>query len=141
MRSIDECFDEKGRCILLYPNISPTMGHWVCMIRSKKGIEFFDPYGEAPEEQKNGLSEDRKEALDIEEPTLKRLLRASGLPVYYNTHAFQADGADIATCGKHCAVRLLYAPFSLDKYAGIIKKSGLTADNFVTGVVYDKIRK
>lgn len=141
MRSIDECFDEKGRCIILFPNISPTQGHWCCMIRNKKGIEFFDPYGDPPEAQKDGLSESRKEALDIDDPVLTRLLRASGLPVYYNTHAFQKDTADVATCGRHCVVRLLYAPYSLDKYASIIKKSGLSPDDFVSGLTYDKLRK
>jgi hypothetical protein len=141
MRSIDECFDSHGRCILFFPNVSATMGHWCCMIRRPKSIEFFDPYGDAPEEQKNGLSESRKEALDIDEPSLKRLLRGSGLPVYYNTHPFQADRSDVATCGRHCVVRLLYAPYSLDKYAGIIKKSGLTPDDFVSGLTYDKLRK
>jgi hypothetical protein len=141
MHSIDEAFDEHGRCIILFPNASPTMGHWCCMIRRPKSIEFFDPYGDAPEEQKDGLSEERKEALDIDEPVLTRLLRASGLPVYYNTHPFQADRADYATCGRHCVVRLLYAPYSLDKYAKIIKKSGMSADNFVSGLTYDKLRK
>jgi hypothetical protein len=141
MRSIDECFDEKGRCILFFPNASPTVGHWCCMIRRPKSIEFFDPYGETPEAQKDGLSEGQKQSLDIDEPVLTSLLRASGLPVFYNTHPFQTDRSDVATCGRHCVVRLLYAPYSLDKYAGIIKKSGMSADDFVSGLTYDKLRK
>jgi hypothetical protein len=141
MTSIDQCFDDKGRCIILFPNVSATMGHWCCMIRRPKSIEFFDPYGDAPERQKDGLPEHHKENLDIDEPLLTRLMRASGLPVYYNTHPFQSDRAAISTCGRHCVVRLLYAPYSLDKYASIIKKSGLTPDDFVSGVTYDKLRK
>jgi hypothetical protein len=141
MSSIDQCFDEHGRCILFFPNVSATMGHWCCMIRRPKSIEFFDSYGDPPEAQKDGLSEARKEELDIDEPALMRLLRASGKPVYYNTFPFQKDRSDIATCGRHCIVRLLYAPYSLDKYASIIKKSGMSPDDFVSGVTYDKLRK
>lgn len=141
MNSIDECFDEKGRCVMLFPNVSPTMGHWIAMIRRPNCIEFFDPYGDPPEEQKEGLSQSRLEALDIERPLLTELMRKSGLPVYYNTHAFQSSKGDIATCGRHSAVRLLYAPYSLDKYKKIIDKSGLSADDFVSGVTYSKLRK
>ena len=141
MNSIAEAFDRKGRAIVLFPNASPTMGHWCCMIRKKDGIEFFDPYGEAPEDQKEGLSQSRMEQLDIARPYLTKLLKASGVPVYYNTHQFQQDKSSVATCGRHCAVRLLYAPFSLDKYADTIEKSGLSPDDFVAGVTYDKLRK
>lgn len=141
MSNIEECFDRKGRAIILFPNASPTMGHWCCMINKPSGIEFFDPYGEPPEEQKGGLSQSRLEQLNIERPTLTALMKASGRPVYYNTHGFQQEKADVATCGRHCAVRLLYAPYSLNRYYNIIKRSGLSPDNFVSGITYDKIGK
>jgi hypothetical protein len=141
MSSIDQCFDRKGRCIILFPNASPTMGHWCCMIRKAGGIEFFDPYGEAPEEQKDGLSQGRLEALQIERPLLTNLMKASGKPVYYNTYPFQKDRSDVATCGRHCVVRLYYAPLSLEKYKQSIDSSGLSPDDFVAGLTYDKIRK
>lgn len=140
--SAEELFDEKGRAILLFPNSSPTSGHWTCLINHPKYIEFLDPYGSPPDtDQKDGLSNSRLKQLDIEKPYLTRLLRASGKPVFYNNHAFQSSSPSVASCGKHCVVRLLYAPYSLDKYGAIIKKSGMSADNFVCGLVYDKLRK
>ena len=141
MSSINEAFDKKGRAIILFPNASPTMGHWCCMLNKQSGIEFFDPYGEAPEDQKDGLSKSRLEELDIARPYLTSLLKASGRPVFYNTHPFQKDKSNIATCGRHCAVRCLYAPYSIDKYKAIIDSSKLSPDDFVAGVTYDKIRK
>lgn len=142
LSNIEEMFDAKGRAILLYPNISPTAGHWTALLNKKEGIEAFDPYGDAPDtEQRGGISKGRLEQMDIEKPFLTKLLRASGRPVYYNNHAFQSSSPSVATCGRHCVVRLLYAPYSLDKYGAIIKKSGLTADNFVSGLTYDKLRK
>ena len=140
--SIDDVFDDHGRAIILFPNVNPTTGHWCCMIRRPKRIEFFDSYGDGPDDgQRDGLTRSRLEALDMDQPLLTELMRQSGLPVYYNKHQFQSDRTDVATCGRHCVVRLLYAPYSLQKYKSIIDKSGLSADDFVTGVVYDKIKK
>lgn len=142
MNSINQLFDAKGRAILLFPNASPTVGHWTALLRRRDGsIEFFDPYGDPPESAKGGLSRSKLEAFDIETPELTRLLKASGRPVYYNTYPFQKDRADVATCGRHAAVRLLYAPLTLDQYADTLDKSGYAPDDFVSGVTFDKIKK
>jgi hypothetical protein len=141
LSSIDQAFDAKGRCVLLVPNASPTMGHWCAMIKRKDGIEFFDPYGDAPEDQKEGLSQSRLEALDIDQPYLTKLLRASGKPVHYNTKAFQVDKASVATCGRHAISRLLYAPYSIDEYDKCVRSSKLSPDDFVSGLTYNALKK
>jgi hypothetical protein len=140
--NVNDLFDEKGRAIILFPNNSPTSGHWTCLINRQDSIEFFDPYGDAPDTaQKDGMSKGRLEMLDIERPDLTRLLRESGKPVFYNHHQFQKESPNVATCGRHCVVRLLYYPYSLDKYGAIMKKSKMSPDDFVSGVTYDKLRK
>jgi hypothetical protein len=111
------------------------------MLKKKKGIEFFDPYGEKPEEQLEDIPQSKLEMLDQAQPFLTKLLRGSGLPVYYNKYGFQKEKANMNTCGRHCAVRLLYAPYSLEKYKSIIDKSGLPPDDFVSGITYDKLKK
>jgi hypothetical protein len=141
VKSIDQIFDAKGRCIILFLTSSPTEGHWCCLLRKKKGIEFFDPYGEPPEAQKRGADPALLEQLGQRQPRLLQLLRESGQPVFYNTHAFQKDSPSINSCGRHCVVRCLYAPDSLEKYKKIIDSSGLSPDDFVSGVTYDKLRK
>jgi hypothetical protein len=141
MDDIDQCFDRKGRCIVLYLRDSPTSGHWICLIRRHDSIEFFDPYGEAPEEQKQGLSRSRLEALDMEQPFLTALMKKKGIPVHYNTHPFQKLRNDIATCGRHCVVRLAYKSLPIEKYAAMIRKSGLSPDEFVSGVTFKAIGK
>jgi hypothetical protein len=141
MKDINQCFDSKGRCIILFLTTSPTEGHWCCMLRKKKGIEFFDPYGDPPEAQKEGISGGLLTQLDQRQPYLTSLMRASGKPIYYNRHAFQQDKESINTCGRHCVVRCLYAPYSLNKYKAIITKSGLSPDDFVSGVTADKLGK
>jgi hypothetical protein len=141
MRSADDLFDAKGRCILLYPNSSPTSGHWVALIRRPDRIEFCDSYGEAPDTQNDDLPTAYLKTLEMDRPHLTRLLRASGLPVFYNRHQFQKESPNVATCGRHAAVRLLYAPYSLEKYKKVIDSSGMAADDFVSGVTYDRLRK
>lgn len=141
MKDIDDMFDSKGRCILLYPNAAINAGHWCCLIRRPDSIEFFDPYGDKPEEQKNGLSRTRLQELEIHEPYLMRLMRNKRIPIFYNKLGFQQKNDDVATCGRHCVVRLLYSPYDLDTYHQIIKKSGLSPDSFVTGITFDKLKK
>lgn len=141
--SINDIFDRRGRCVMLFPTMSPTDGHWCCLLKTRKdkGIEFFDPYGDAPEKQKDGLSKTKLEQLDMDKPLLTRLLRASGYKVFYNTFPFQTEHRNINTCGRHCVVRCLYAPYSLDQYKRIIDKSGLLPDEFVVGITADKLKK
>lgn len=130
--AIDDLFDGQGRCIMLYTPHDPTSGHWVCLIRKPTHIEYFDSYGDKPD-----IADD----LGDQPPLLTQLLKASGMPVFYNTHQFQKERGDVATCGRHVVCRLLYAPKSLDQYAAAIKKSGLSPDDFVSGLTFDKLRK
>ena len=141
MSSINQAFDKKGRSIMLYLTEDETTGHWVCMLNKGNKIEFFDPYGEAPEQALDTVPEENREALGEDEPLLTRLMRASGKEVYYNTYGFQKDKADVNTCGRHAVVRCLYAPYSLEKYKNIIDKSGMTPDNFVSALTAEKLGK
>ena len=136
-----QMFDAKGRCILLFLTSSPTEGHWCCLLNKKKGIEFFDPYGEPPGEILDDIPTSRLKALDQNQPYLSRLLRASGRPVYYNTHEFQQDKVSVNTCGRHCVVRCLYAPYSLEKYAKVIKDSGMSPDDYVSALTANALGK
>jgi hypothetical protein len=140
-RSIDELFDSKGRAILLYLVSSETSGHWVCLMKKNGRIEFFDPYGDAPEETKKYVNPKLLDKLKQTPNYLLDLLAKSEKPVFYNTHPFQSERSDVATCGRHCITRLAYLPFTTEKYKSIIDRSGLTPDKFVCGFVYDKIKK
>ena len=141
MSHIDECFDDKGRAIMLFLTTGPAEGHWICMLKKGDTIEYFDPYGEAPEQEKKWLSKEMLEKLGQDEPYLKRLMAASGYKIIVNKHKFQKDGGDINTCGRHCVVRCLYAPYSLAQYAKVIKSSGMSPDDFVGALTADMLKK
>jgi hypothetical protein len=104
-------------------------------------IEFFDPYGDKPEEALKTVPEDEKEEYGEDEPYLTNLLRASGKKVIYNTYPFQKERRDVNTCGRHSVVRCLYAPYSLAKYKKVMDSSGMSPDNFVSALTADKLGK
>jgi hypothetical protein len=140
-RSLDECFDSNGRCIILFLTEDDHTGHWCCMLRTPRGVEFFDPYGDKPEDQLENVPQSRLEQMNEAQPYLTNLMRRSGLPIYYNTHGFQKERGNVNTCGRHCVVRLLYGNKSLSQYKSIIDKTGLCPDDFVSGITYMKLKK
>jgi hypothetical protein len=141
MRSIDEAFDRKGRCIMLYLTEDAHSGHWVCMLKKGNSIEYFDPYGEAPEEALQDVPQSKLEQLNEAYPYLTRLMRGSGKKVTYNHHPFQQLKRDINTCGRHAVVRCLYAPYPINKYKKVMDSSGMTPDNFVSALTADALGK
>jgi hypothetical protein len=66
MNSINQLFDSKGRAIIFYPQQNENSGHWTAMIKSGRDIEFFDPYGEEPDAQKDGLSAGKLEQMSMD---------------------------------------------------------------------------
>jgi hypothetical protein len=45
-KTIDEALDDKGRLMILYLTESPSEGHWVCLLKRKSTLTYFDPYGQ-----------------------------------------------------------------------------------------------
>jgi len=132
-----DCFDDEGRFILLYTPQDPTSGHWVClMLEVIEGrpyaIHYFDPYGEKP---------DIPADLGDQPPTLTELLEKSKLPVYYNTHQYQTERSDVATCGRWVITRLLYKDLDEDEFYDVVKRFKGPPDDFVVGLTYGALRK
>lgn len=142
---IDQIFDDKGRCMLLFNTINDSAGHWVCMHKKKDRIDFFDPYGLKPDEPMKWLTEEKRDDLDMETRRLTQLLKSSGYKVYYNTFEFQSDKHS-NTCGRWCASRLLYLNYDLDQFYQFInhyknKYELGTLENAVTYLTYEIINK
>lgn len=135
--SIYDIFDRFGRVMLLYPIENERTGHWVCLINHKDKIEFFDPYGEKIDDALNysgGIN--RRRQLETDIPLLTNLLKKAGKKVIYNKYPFQIENNNIATCGRHCVVRLLNKDKSLYEYAKMIQKSGLLPDEYVSKITH-----
>jgi hypothetical protein len=135
--NIQDIFDSQGRFMLLYPTENERTGHWVCLIDHGNSIEFFDPYGEGVDDAlqySGGMN--RRRQLETDRPLLSNLLKKSGKKVIYNKYPFQIENDDIATCGRHCVMRLLHKDKSLKEYANMIKKSGLLPDEYVSKITH-----
>ena len=92
----------KSYFILLYPVISETSGHWVCMTRYDKTIEYFDSYGLQPDKPLDwGKFKQTPHYLS-------QLLAKTKLRIHYNTIDFQNKrDYTISTCGAFCVFRIL----------------------------------
>ena len=140
-RSIDDVLDEKGRLMLLYLTEDQNTGHWVCLLkyRDQPILEFFDPYGIAPDNESKWLTQEKLEQFGQDTKHLSKLLRESPYKVIWNKTKFQKDVSDINTCGRHCLCRLYMKHLTLPQYTKLLKSSGVSPDDFVSGFTYNLI--
>jgi hypothetical protein len=144
MDSIDDIFDNFGRCMMLYLTTDEYTGHWTCLIRDDehKTIEFFDPYGGyAPDGQRKWLPKEKQIELGEDKPLLTKMIKDAGYKILSNPYHFQEESEDINTCGRHCCARLLLSYVPLKEYKKIIDDSGMTPDKFVTDFTSQVIHK
>ena len=131
--SIDGLFSRCNCCIILYQE-EINSGHWVCLFKRNKTIYFFDSYGIRPDRQQHTMSESVRKRF-YEDPELIYLMYHSPYKIDYNPYQFQADGMDIATCGRHCIVRLWNRGKNADQYKKwvdkVCKKHTLNPDELV----------
>jgi hypothetical protein len=141
IQHIDQLFDRHGRAILFVPQQNEQQGHWCCLIKRRKTIEFFDPYGDPPEGQKDTISEEQLARMKMNEPLLAELLTNNPYKVIFNKVQLQKLENDVNTCGRHCVARLLYHTHPVQKYREILKRSQMSPDEFVVKLTYDDLGK
>ena len=90
--------------VLLYPVTSETNGHWVCLTRYDKTIEYFDSYGEKPDSPFKWPTSNFKDNPRY----LSELLKKTKLHIVYNSIDFQSKRDEmISTCGCYAVFRIL----------------------------------
>jgi len=72
---------------------------------------------------------------------LTELLEHCPYELKSNAYPFQKDGTNVNTCGRHCTTRLYFKHLKLPQYIKLVKSSGLSADEFVSGFTYNLIGK
>jgi len=121
---INNIFYPYNNFILLYQK-SKTSGHWVCLIKRRNEIEFFDPYGVFPDEQ--------FKYLQYKQPLyLTKLLLNSNCKIVYNNKKFQEKDKNVNTCGRHILLRLVASHLNLDEYKKLFQNQKLDSDEIVT---------
>lgn len=135
-KNIDEILYPYGACIILF-EAKPRYGHWCCIFKiNNKLLEFFNPYGGYPDDSLEYIPIDFRLKSYQFYPYLSILMYNSPYELSYNEYKFQKHGNDIKTCGRWCAIRLIFRNLSLDEFYHLIKYLkdllNITSDELVT---------
>lgn len=119
-KTIDELIYPYDACFLLFET-KPKFGHWCVIIKYNNTIEFFDSYSGYPDDVLSYIPEDFREISHQNYPYLTQLLYECPYKIEFNDHKYQKYNTDINTCGRHCAMRILFKNLDLKKYDKLIK--------------------
>jgi len=120
--NIDDLFGDKDSITILYMT-HENYGHWCCLNKINDNlIEWFDPYGVFPDHEQLLISPEIRTKMNQDLPYLSKLLKNSKYQLSYNQYKFQEWKKDVNTCGRHCAIRILFRKIPLDKYKKIFDK-------------------
>jgi hypothetical protein len=131
--------DTDYRIILIEQNYNS--GHWCCILRYGKTIEWFDSYGIKPPNELNFISTIKNKVLGQKKKTLTDLLddaTSRGWNVVWNKKKLQKLKDGVNTCGRWVLLRITMMKdmmFDLPDFLAFIEKnfegSGLTRDEIV----------
>ncbi len=133
LENLDELFGKDGTGFLLYEK-SPRNGHWTCLIKHKKKIEFFDSLGYFPDDELKKIPMAMRKLIHEYFPYLVRLLDDYGWPVEYNHTKLQKNKPGVNTCGRWCLNRCVWKQISLESYVESyerLKEEGYNLDEFI----------
>jgi hypothetical protein len=138
--SIDQILEPYGACILLY-EAKPRYGHWCCIFKvNDRLLEYFNPYGGFhegfPDESLEYIPMDFRLKSHQYYPYLSMLMYNSPYQLSYNEYPFQKHNQNIKTCGRWCAIRIVFKNYSLNEFSDLIKflkkKLNINSDQLVT---------
>lgn len=120
--------------VVLY-EVKPNFGHWVLIFKSPEGIEHFDSYSYKPDDEFSFIPKDFRKVSGQDNKYLLNLLSKRD-DINYNQYKFQADGGDIATCGRWAILRYLFKDLTIDEFARMISRTtnqlNITPDELVS---------
>jgi hypothetical protein len=106
-QDIDQLLDPYDGCIILYET-EYSYGHWVLLMRTRWGIEFFDSYGVKIDDQIKNIRENYRDIKGQLFPHLTMMILNSGrYNIISNAVQLQKKSANIQTCGRWCIFRYL----------------------------------
>jgi len=129
---------DKSYVFLLYQH-RPNDGHFVCIMRYGKTIEFFCSYGSKIDGPLYWTPLPARQALGEGKPYLSMLLKKASkqFKSVHNPVAFQSKKDGVATCGAYCVMRVnQLVNHNQDLHEFIDYMEELKKD---TGLTYDEI--
>ncbi|KAA0174408.1 hypothetical protein FNF27_04201 [Cafeteria roenbergensis] len=145
-KHISDLFGRHKALILFYPGKEDgegnVDGHYTCMIRHPDGLDYYDPYGDVPDNPKKYSV--KRDMLYAEKGrrnsliALMKKLHGEGQFVDYSHHKHQNPTMGIATCGRHCLNRCMFPELGNDEYNALLsrmaKRWRLTLDDTVCAI-------
>jgi hypothetical protein len=120
-------------------------GHWVCVMRYDKTIEYFNSYGCKWDTDWKFINRMIRMILQQNTNEMTRLMdtaSADGWKTIWNKHRFQKLSSKIQTCGRWCVLRIemLKMGYTLQQFYDFIKscekKMGEKSDFIVSQFVF-----
>lgn len=130
-RTIEEVFQGSTAVMLLY-EYEDKMGHWTCLIKHPDSIEFFDPYGEKPDQQKAYIPKNRWTINKLSHLLYDAATR--GWTIEYNEVKLQSLAKGINTCGRWIAIRIRYRSIDLNSFQKIFQELSKPKDQAIVKI-------
>lgn len=122
-----------------------NFGHWCCLMRYNKTIEWFNSYGTKPKTDLGTISKLKNIIFGQDVNDFNHLIKKlpEGWNVIYNKKRLQKLNRNVNTCGRWCILRLITLNslnFDLEDFIKFIelnmKKTGLSSDLLVCAWIY-----
>lgn len=132
-KSLDDLMGPYGACIILYET-KQNYGHWCCIFKlDDNAVEFFDPYGIFPDHELFWIKKEFRVRTKQNYPYLSHLMMGSVYILTFNHYRFQKYEKGINSCGRWCALRLIFRKLPLQAFIEIFDKDRpYTKDFYVT---------
>jgi len=125
----------KDGIILYYPVESKTSGHYACMWLKDSTMCYFDSYGLNITGDilfSQYLMNEENKTVRHYLPDLIQDFKQRGGTILINPYRYQSMNSDIATCGRHAAIRLLFKDLNHDQYHKLFRYKNLSNDDLIT---------
>ena len=115
INNIDKFFKRNKYLIILY-EWKKNYGHWTCILKQGKTLEFFDSYGTQPDMELKDFSKYTRNQYGMEFPLVAKLLMDSNKEIHYNNYKLQSQKQGVNTCGRWCIYRCLNDHLNIDQF-------------------------
>jgi len=107
--TIEDLLPKDGDCKIILIEDKYNSGHWVCVLRHGKNIEYFNSYGAKWDTDWKFVNKMMRTILGENTNEMTRLMdkaEKDGWTVLWNKKKYQKLGGNIQTCGRHCIMRI-----------------------------------
>lgn len=97
-----------SKCAIILYQFADNYGHWTGLIQNSDGIEHFDSFGYAVDDEDDFIDKPKLKKYRLDTRHLSRLMSTSRVPIHYNEFVLQDDREDNPekTCGRWVGYRI-----------------------------------